>query len=53
MKRGYQESSSSGSLRPPQSKIRHNPEDFVEGIVDMIERVMLGAKDYVALFFFF
>ncbi|XP_028116150.1 spermidine synthase-like [Camellia sinensis] len=30
-----------------------DPADFVEGIVDMIERLMLGAKYYVALFFFF
>ncbi|CAL5335772.1 unnamed protein product [Camellia sinensis] len=30
-----------------------DPVDFVEGMVDIIERLMLGAKDYVALFFFF
>lgn len=26
MKRGYEESSSSASLGPPQSKVRHNPD---------------------------
>ncbi|KAL7252324.1 hypothetical protein ACSBR1_014048 [Camellia fascicularis] len=39
MKRGYQESSSSGSLRPPQSKIRHNPEGDAHFLEDESTKV--------------
>ncbi|KAI7980573.1 mRNA cap guanine-N7 methyltransferase 1 [Camellia lanceoleosa] len=39
MKRGYQESSSSGSLRPPQSKIRHNPEGDARFLEDESTKV--------------
>ncbi|KAI8031270.1 putative LRR receptor-like serine/threonine-protein kinase [Camellia lanceoleosa] len=39
MKRGYQESSSSGSLRLPQSKIRHNPEGDARFLEDESTKV--------------
>ncbi|KAF5951187.1 hypothetical protein HYC85_009131 [Camellia sinensis] len=43
MKRGYQESSSSGSLGPPQSKIRHNPEVNIDLGV-LVSLLIAGAE---------